>query len=262
MDYVEAVTQASTALKRGEASNWLLAQLTHDHTGERTEGRAEGSPRVTLAQWCRDVRGAAPGIKFSEGTGARYRDIWARYGHLPAEERPVWGEAYKAVDESATPEAREQRAVERFLREAPPEKLAAAAAKILANPVVETLAVSTGTDVGRAVSKVTKRRNAEMDDHARERTKDVPGVKEIDQALAVSDLIHVVSRFASESQRLLGGMGRLPEPDADAFRTNLYLTDAYRRAEVAMEAIGALLRTGVPRQDIEDFFKRVVSRER
>jgi hypothetical protein len=119
MDYVEAVTQASTALKRGEASNWLLAQLTHDHT----EGRAEGSPRV-------------------------------------------------------------------------------------------------------------------------------------------SDLIHVVSRFASETQRLLGEMGQLPEPDADAFRTNLYLTDAYRRAEVAMEAIGALLRTGVPRQDIEDFFKRVVSRER
>jgi hypothetical protein len=245
MDYVEAVTQASTALKRGEASNWLLAQLTHDHT----EGRAEGSPRVTLAQWCRDVREAAPGIKFSEGTGARYRDIWARYGHLP-------------VDESATPEAREQRAVARFLREASPEKLAAAAATILANPVVETLAVSTGTDVGKAVSKVTKRRNAEMDDHARERTKDVPGIKEIDQAKAVSDLIHVVSRFASETQRLLGEMGQLPEPDADAFRTNLYLTDAYRRAEVAMEAIGALLRTGVPRQDIEDFFKRVVSRER
>jgi hypothetical protein len=73
-----------------------------------------------MAQWCRDVRKAAPGLKFSEWTGQTYKRIWRAYGHL--EERPSWTEAYYEMGQGASPEAREQRAVERFLREGEPDR--------------------------------------------------------------------------------------------------------------------------------------------
>jgi hypothetical protein len=132
MDYDEAVGVAARALRRGEEASWELARLTSEQTvngrggDQRTLGTqrslGERSGPVQMAQWCADVRERATGIKFSEWTGRAYKRIWSVYGHLSAEDRPSWSEAYKEVVDGATPEAREQRAVERFLREGEPER--------------------------------------------------------------------------------------------------------------------------------------------
>lgn len=267
MQYAQAVEQAAGALAHGENANWLLARLTAENTLSRGQyerggisGRAPGYDPVTMEQWCGDVEKAS-GRRFGVDLGRAYKKAWALYGAVDPPKRPLWADVMQEINPSKVREAVIERTVGQFIREAPAEEQAEVVAKILANPVVETLAVSTSTSVGQAISKVTKRRNAEMDDHARERTKDIPLVQKIDQARALNDLIHTVSSFASESQRLLALIGDLPDPSADAFMSNAFLRDAYARAEVAMEALQSLMRTGVPRKDIDDFFRRVVGQQ-
>ena len=80
MAYRDNVDLAATALARGEDANWELARLTFENTWNQGEPRS--TDRVPMAQWCADVIDQAPGRRFSEVTGLRYKRLWRRWGTL------------------------------------------------------------------------------------------------------------------------------------------------------------------------------------
>jgi hypothetical protein len=141
MDYVAAVTMAANALRRGEDSSWELARLTFEATvdGAGRPGNRLGTQPitgVTMAQWCRDVRDAAPGVKFSEWTGKTYKRIWDAYRDVPLADRPSWTEAYYEHGTSASPADRDRRATEAHLKQASPERKRELFERLRADPDV------------------------------------------------------------------------------------------------------------------------------
>jgi hypothetical protein len=263
MRYDEAVAEAARCLSRGEEADWRLAQLTYEHT-RRQRGNHADDGRVTMERWCADVQGASSvRTRFGEATGSRYARIWGTYGIAsPATQWPSFKDAYAEVD--GTPDRERMMAYEakRLLEQGTPEQKEEAAAALLEDPAIQQRAVHyLASPVGRAVTKITTKRNAAAEATARERAGRIPQVAVVDQARALADLIHATSGFADDLHRLLGEMGRLPNPDRDAWMSNRYLADAVARAEVALESLRSLLKTGIPRADVDDFVKGVLGQK-
>jgi hypothetical protein len=104
--YKQAVTDAAEALRRGEDANWMLARLTAEHT----INRGDPNGRVTMEQWCADVRERS-GRRFSLRTGRAYKAMWRRYEHR--DDRPEWADGWREVIGSESTADREAGVIRR-----------------------------------------------------------------------------------------------------------------------------------------------------
>jgi hypothetical protein len=96
VNYQQQVKAAAIALVKGEQANWKLAQLTAEATYDRGANQHTQSDRVTMAQWCKDVREAS-GRAFSERTGQNYKAVWVSIRTGRTDPLPSWSETYDKV---------------------------------------------------------------------------------------------------------------------------------------------------------------------
>src|SRR5436190_23379114 len=144
------IEQAATALKRGEHANWELARLTFENTFAAGDVNTQAS-RVSMAQWCKDVRAAAR-HRFSEGTGVRYKRIWRRYGGRSSDERPPWIEAIQDDTGVSLDDLRQDYGARPSVADAAPEVRREVFQQLAADPDVIEEAARPGTPTSRSVS--------------------------------------------------------------------------------------------------------------
>jgi hypothetical protein len=261
MSYEEDVSRAAECLETGEEANWKLAELTHRNT-QHKKGARYG---VTMDAWCEAVRSKKGGrLRFSASTGRIFRAVWEKYGSVysrgDASGTLSWTEAIGMVDPGGhDPVIVHSRQGAYYLRQGPKEIKVKAVAELLEDIDILEASDQEDSPVAKALDVIHERRERKRQERLRE-VAQIPAVREIDQQMALSALIHTVSHFASETQRLMGEIAGLPDHDHDAWMSNAFLRDAYTRAQVAMETLKGLLDTGVPRKDVDDFFKSVVGK--
>ena len=98
MNYDDNVRAAAAALDHVEDSGWEVCRLTFESTlsaGRVDEQRLHG--KVSMEQWCADVRATRRRKQFSVGTGRLYRLMWEKYGRYPGSDLPEWDEAYAEI---------------------------------------------------------------------------------------------------------------------------------------------------------------------
>jgi hypothetical protein len=257
MTYQQAVEQAAAALTRGEDANWELARLTW----ENTQTRHKESDRATMAQWCEAIREAS-GRKFSEPTGKVYRAIWQEYGQEPIYTRPLWVDAYYAVNKSTGKtyeEAREtieRKAIERITEIATPEQKREVAAQLLSDPEVAD-AVIEQPETRRAVYESLQRQEQRTEArHNTIRASD-PVSNRLDREGALIDLEKLLRTFADQTRTLVAAIGDLPERSEGAMSPHLFLRQSFVAAEDALGSVRTLLETGT--NDLDSFLKNVLS---
>ena len=261
MRYEELVERGVSTLLQADRNNWELAHLTYTAT--------TGEEAVTMKRWAEDVRTKA-GRRFSSTTAARYRQMYVEFGlGRPAgEELPTWSEAWVEMIPRDSGPAMRERNTEIHLREASPERKAALAAGLLADPEVRALARDVATPLGgallgaaaeqrEAVAAKTKAQAQRAD----ERFADDPTDRLLKNARAITLLTGVLSDYARGVAELLPEIRALPASDREALSSRLFLREAYARAQGATEQVGGLLQTGQVGGDVDAWLQTVLNAE-
>jgi hypothetical protein len=149
-NYAEAVTEARQLVKRSEADQWRLAQLT-------AEQLAAGA---TTRQWAED-------IGMSQYHVSIMSRVWRRWGENSSFQRPRYAEAYAMVRERAETPADARRSTNEHqaigtVRKMTPERKVQVAREILAEPAVAEQVVRdrhAAADLARAEVKVSRERS-------------------------------------------------------------------------------------------------------
>lgn len=120
MNYRKAVAEARQLIKRSEADQWRLAELT-------SEVLAGGK---STREWAADVGVSQAHVVF-------LGKIWTAHGDYPVIDRPAFADAY-AEAKGMNPDRSERRLGEAMsnLTKATPERRAAAATQLLSDPAV------------------------------------------------------------------------------------------------------------------------------
>ena len=222
MEYTQAVAEARQLVRRSEADQWRLAQLTYEQF-------QAGANHV---QWAQDV-----GV--SRQSAERWAKIHDRYGRLPAGERPAYSEAFQAVDKSLDVEGvyaeRHQMEARRTVRNLPPAEKAA-----LAREVVESLPAEQAASVARQAIRQPEVADRVLRDPDARRT-----VRDADD------------RYHTDHQREAKDRYELAEPRSvqiGAITAGEYdLTKARRGFEDALDNADTLERAGWPDDSRERF---------
>lgn len=252
MTYQEAVTQAASALTRGEDANWELARLTYENTF--TSGDVKAQPtRVSMERWCADIR-AASGRQFSYTTGNRYKAIWVRHGLPLGEDRPSWTDAWEDVHGGPSPAvAFAGINAERITDNATPDVKRDLAVKLMADPDVAD-AVIAQPATRRAVYESLNRREQAADTH-RERIIDADPVSSGLRGLnAIAEMDTVLGRFIQEFTDTFRQMAALPP--GDPFANREFLTLRLNHAQECLDQLRSYLDTG--KTDIDAFLESVL----
>jgi hypothetical protein len=164
--YDQAVTEARSLVKRSEADQWRLAQLTYENASP-----SEGDGKMTLAAWARDI-GVHPSY------ASRLYHIWETYGlsrDLDQVEIPTFAEANRMISPTSGWQPRQPEVTYSppgpFEPVDPVERTIAA----LADPAVAA-AVLADPDTARAIVEANPYEvaKAQQQMHKRERDKAVP----------------------------------------------------------------------------------------
>ena len=266
--YQEAVKEAAGALQKGEVADWRVAQLTHENTHrERADGNRHGTTTVSMEQWCADVQGASSvRLRFGKATGFRYARIWAKYGVQVSQAtlEISFKDAYAEVD--GTPDRERMMEYEhlRLVKEGTPEQKAKAVTELLQDPEVVEQIDTPGTPVADVFDRVSVDRPYRQGhllrpDKVKEIRDNDPLYKGIDAGQALMDLekaMHVfVLRVAEVFPRVTG----MPDRDSDIWMRAHFMRQLLARTYGAADQIKALLDTGKPGGDIDNFLRDVLS---
>lgn len=280
MSYSENVTHAASALVRGDDANWELARLTFENTWNQGEPR--DGDRVSMAQWCADVVTRAPGRRFGEVTGLRYKRLWRRWGTLSIDERVSWMEAI-AQDVGVTLDALRE---EYGPRREPPEREPAApdpqdparytplrdqievasdeakrfAFRRLANdPAVLQEAVEIGSPVRNAMAGLENRAALVRERQHEQMIQADPIARSLDQGRASADLMSLCDRYARDTERFTEQVAdllrRCGRPSEDRM---FLLRDSAERLRVGLAILEGFVSSG--QTELDGFLETVLAR--
>jgi Family of unknown function (DUF6192) len=258
--YQRAVREAARCLAQGEESDWRLAQLTYERTHRHGRPR-NGDERVPMEQWCADIHNqSSVRVRFGPATGFRYARIWARYGENMAQ-APLFKDAYAEVD--GTPDRARMMAYEsrRLLEEGTTEQKAETAAALLDDDEVREQIALPQTEVAQAfndaVQDNVERRVSGPRQAPSPATAEV--VQGLDAGKALLDLEKAMREFVTKVARIFPRVEGLPSQPGDVWAREHYLRQYLARVQGAADQIKALLDTGRPGGDIDDFVKEVLT---
>lgn len=124
MEYTQAVSEARTLVKRSEADQWRLAQLTWEQLSAGT---------ATAAKWAADI-----GV--SDSYVYRLYKMWESHSLSDEVQTPRFTDAYKEVSPASAYQPRQD--PQEAIRAMPPEQQAEVARDLLANPQVAQQAMA------------------------------------------------------------------------------------------------------------------------
>lgn len=259
MNYQEAVTEAASALKRGEDANWELARLTYENTW--MSGNYDAQPdRVSMAQWCADIREKA-GRRFSETTGSLYKTMWKKHGHLPFRERGAWADLWLELKGGSYPSTEDSSnvSVSNAL-----EQKRDLAAKLLTDPEIAD-AVIAQPEARRAVYDSLSRREHAATERRERIAEQDPITVNIRQAEAQLTLSRMVRDFTGNVETFRRNLADLlqqagPLSDRDIAANRHFIEQALREAREALDSVETYLVTG--KTDIDAFLDSVLGGER
>ena len=259
MRYEELVERGVSTLLQADRNNWELAHLTWE--------AITGEDAVPLSRWAEDVRTKA-GRRFSATTAGKYRDLYVRFvlERAEGEELPTWTEAWMELTPRDSSLVERARKADIHLREAPPERRAEVAARLLADPEVRAAALDVSTPLGGALfgaaaaqREAVAARTRVQEGAADERFRDDPFDQTVRNARAITLLTGALSDYARAVAELLPEIRALPQADREALGARLFLREAYARALGATEQVGGLLATGQVGGDVDAFLQSVLA---
>lgn len=275
MAYRENVELAAAALARGDEANWELARLTAENTygpGD-VESQVE---RVSIDRWCADVETAVPGRKnrFSDRTARNYRRIWESYGRQSPADRPGWTEAYYAVTNSSTVDARHRRALSEARNRNPeikgemltmiaadpavaPEDKRAAFAALASDPAVIEQAAVLGTPTSQVVTRLTHQAHVVREQRREQEHAADPIARNLERQRAVLDLEASCNQFAQDCVRFAREITDILPSSGEASADDLeWIGRAIERGRSALDQLEGYISTG--RTDLDAFLEGVL----
>jgi hypothetical protein len=213
--YTDAVSEARQLVKRSEADQWRLAELTWEQV---ESGR-------TIKDWAADI-----GV--SKRTASAWKAVWTRWRMQELHVRPAWAEAYEQVNPTgAKPES-----VDRAIRNMPPEKKAAVVREALADPEI-TRQIMSDPDTRATVQRADRERVEERFERGRIEPSDTS-----DRLAAMgADLewLTALDRAASALAEAQTLMARAPKAAAQRMAGVKTLDQINERVRVLAEVLGS-----------------------